>query len=59
MVRKGENDGTECATNMEIQVFLNKRKPVHLIPNPTNIPENAEVGNTWLMDGRLRLTSSR
>ncbi|KXT17528.1 hypothetical protein AC579_3223 [Pseudocercospora musae] len=41
MVRKLQ---TECErpTNNGKQV-LNKRKPVHLIPSPNNIPDNAEV----------------
>ncbi|CAK4020367.1 Hypothetical predicted protein [Lecanosticta acicola] len=41
MVRMADTDAKAVANN-ESQV-LNKRKPVHFIPNPTNISDNAEV----------------
>lgn len=41
MVRITENGMIHVANN-ESQV-LNKRKPVYLIPNPTNLSENSEV----------------
>ena len=43
MVRMADADVKHVANN-ESQV-LNKRKPVHFIPNPTNISDNAEVRN--------------
>ncbi|KAK4502393.1 hypothetical protein PRZ48_005818 [Zasmidium cellare] len=42
MVRMTLDCGSGHVANNETQV-LNKRKPVHLIPNPTNIPDHAEV----------------
>jgi hypothetical protein len=45
MVRIQQNDIDvyEHATNNNAAQVLNKRKPVHLIPQPTNLTDTTEV----------------